>query len=102
MSTQRRSLVMAVKYSFVARGHDILATKILEGKYKDVIYQVGRIQFSEPNEDGTRHMRFKHQILENKRNVTIEKDFTSMPSDIIVEQIEEKLEKGNGICKRHD
>ena len=26
----RRSLVMAVKYSFVARGHDILATKILE------------------------------------------------------------------------
>ena len=26
---------MAVKYSFVARGHDILATKILEGKYKE-------------------------------------------------------------------
>ena len=39
-------------------------------------------------------MRFKHQILENKRNVTIEKDFTSMVHDIIVEQIEEKLEKG--------
>ena len=38
---------MAVKYSFVARGHDILATKILEGKYKDVIYQVGRIVISE-------------------------------------------------------
>ena len=91
---QRGSLVMVVKYSY-AEKKDVLGTKILEGKYENIIYQVGRIQFGQPDETGHRAMRFKYEILENKEDITIEDDFTSIVGDIIVEQIEEKLQKGD-------
>ena len=46
-------------------------------------------------------MRFKYQI-ENPDLIEIKEDFMSVVGDIIVQQIEEKIEKGaNGICKRH-
>lgn len=93
---QRRSLVMAVKYSYATKDR-VLATKLLEGKYEGIIYQVGRIQFGEPDDTGQRAMRFKYEILENKEDITIENDFLSVVGDIIVEQIEEKLAKGEMI-----
>jgi len=84
---------MAVKFSFVERD-DHIATRITEGDYAGVVYQVGRIQFTEPNATGHRGMRFKYQILENPKDVEIKDDFTSVVGDIIVEQIEQKLEQG--------
>ena len=90
---QRRSSHMVVKYSHVDK-NDFIATRIDEGKYEGLVYQVGRIQFGEPDDAGQRAMRFKYEILENKEDITIENDFLSVVGDIIVEQIEEKLEKG--------
>lgn len=84
---------MAVKFSYVHK-EDHIATKICEGYYEGVVYQVGRIQFSKPSETGHRGMRFKYQILQNPNNVEIKDDITSIIGDIIVEQIEQKLEEG--------
>lgn len=84
---------MAVRFSYVTKD-DAIATRILEGEYEGIVYQVGRIQFSEPNDEGQRGMRFKYQILDNPHNVEILDDFTGIVGDIIVEQIEEKLDKG--------
>ena len=84
---------MAVKFSYVEK-QDFIATRIDDGDYEGVIYQVGRIQFSEPDATGQRAMRFKYEILENSKNIEIQDDFTSIVGDIIVEQIEKKLEEG--------
>jgi len=84
---------MAVKFSYVHK-EDVIATRITEGYYKDIVYQVGRIQFAQPDETGHRAMRFKYQILENPNEVEILNDITSIIGDIIVQQIEEKIEKG--------
>ena len=46
---RKRSLVMAVKFSYVHK-EDVIATRITEGYYKDIVYQVGRIQFAQPDE----------------------------------------------------
>ena len=87
---------MAVKFSYVEK-QDSIATRIDDGEYAGVIYQVGRIQFSEPNESGHRAMRFKYEILDNPKDVEIKDDFTSLVGDVIVEQIEQKLEQGEMI-----
>ena len=84
---------MAVKFSYVEK-EDHIATRIDDGEYEGVVYQVGRIQFSEPDATGHRAMRFKYEILENSKDIEIRDDFTSIVGDIIIEQIEQKLEEG--------
>ena len=75
--------------------HQIWATpNTWEGKYAGIVYQVGRIQFSRPDETGHRAMRFKYEILENKKSIEIEDDITSVIGDIIVDQMEKQIEKG--------
>ena len=39
-------------------------------------------------------MRFKYEILDNKDKIEIEDDITSIIGDIIVDQMEKQLEKG--------
>lgn len=87
---------MAVKFSYVEK-EDHIATRIDDGEYEGVVYQVGRIQFSEPDATGQRAMRFKYEILENSKDIEIKDDFTSIVGDIIVEQIEQKLAEGEMI-----
>ena len=85
---------MAVKYSHVEK-NDMIATRIDEGYYDTLLYQVGRIQFSQPDETGHRAMRFKYEILENKNSIEIKDDITSIIGDIIIDQMEKQLEEGN-------
>lgn len=87
---------MAVKFSYVESDKHI-ATKIDEGKYAGVLYRVGRIQFAEPDETGHRAMRFKYELIKVPEGVEVKDDFTSIVGDIIVEQIQEKLEEGEMI-----
>jgi len=84
---------MVVKYSHVKK-ETFIATRIDEGKYAGIVYQVGRIQFSKPDETGHRAMRFKYEILENKKSIEIENDITSIIGDIIVDQMEKQIEAG--------
>jgi hypothetical protein len=87
---------MAVKYSYLEQDKHI-ATQIDEGEYAGVLYRVGRIQFSEPDNGGHRGMRFKYELIRVPEGVEIGDDFTGIVGDIIVEQIEEKLDKGEMI-----
>tara|TARA_B100000085_G_scaffold232463_1_gene219615 strand:+ start:857 stop:1138 length:282 start_codon:yes stop_codon:yes gene_type:complete len=87
---------MAVKFSYVTKD-DVIATRITEGDYTNVVYRVGRIQFAEPDETGHRAMRFKYEIIDKPDDVEIKEDFMNIVGDIIVKQIEEKLEKGEMI-----
>jgi hypothetical protein len=84
---------MVVKYSHVHK-EDFIATRIDEGKYAGIVYQVGRIQFSQPDKTGHRAMRFKYQILQNSNDVEVTDDIMSIIGDIIVDQMEKQLEKG--------
>ena len=72
---QRRSSHMVVKYSHVTLG-DVVATRIEEGYFAGIVYQVGRIQFSQPDETGHRAMRFKYEILENEDDIEIGDDIS--------------------------
>jgi hypothetical protein len=90
---QKESLSMAAKYSYVSK-KDTIATRICEGKFEDVVYQVGRVQFGEVDENGNRSMRFKYEVLDNPHDVEIYKDeFMPVVGSILVEQIEEKLKE---------
>ena len=79
------------KYAFVQReGDDFSCVKLLEGKYKGIIYKYGKVKPIE--KDGTATLQFEFDILENNglpRDV-FDKEFFTYIGDILVEIIDEQ------------
>ena len=63
------------KYAFVQReGDDFSCVKLLEGKYKGIIYKYGKVGFAkDENPDGTLPMKFDYDIFFYPHETNIDK-----------------------------
>ena len=91
------------KYVFVQRdGDDFSCIKLLEGKYKGVIYKYGKVGFAkEENPDGTLPMKFDYDIIFNPHETSIDKqEFIDYIGDILIEQLERQINNGTAIFEQ--
>ena len=93
---------MSKKYAFVQReGDDFTCIKLLEGKYKGIIYKYGKVGFAkEERPDGTLPMKFDYDIIFNPHETNIDKqDFIDYIGDILIEQLEKQVNNGTAIIE---
>ena len=85
------------RYAFAQRqGDDFSCIKILEGKYEGIIYKYNNVKLSQTeNADGELPLKFTYDIMANPNKEDIKStDFRNYIGDILVECVEEQLEKG--------
>ena len=90
------------KYAFVQReGDDFTCIKLLEGKYKGIIYKYGKVGFAkEEKPDGTLPMKFDYDIIFNPHETNIDKqEFIDYIGDILIEQLEKQVNNGTAIIE---
>ena len=91
------------KYAFVQReGDDFTCIKLLQGKYKGIIYKYGKVGFAkEEKPDGTLPMKFDYDIIFNPHEETsIDKqDFIDYIGDILIELLEKQIENGTAVLE---
>ena len=91
------------RYTFAQKeGTDYSCIKLTEGKYKDVIYHYGRVQFAKEEDalpDGTLPMRFDYTVDKNPNDLDLldNKEFIDYIVDILIELLEEKLKNGTAV-----
>ena len=94
---------MKKKYVFVQKeGDDFTCIKLLEGKYKGVIYKYGKVGFAKDEKpDGTLPMKFDFDIIFNPHEETsIDKqDFIDYIGDILIELLEKQIENGTAVLE---
>ena len=89
------------RYMFVSRKDDDFASiMIKDGKYKDVIYNYGKVLIPEEknlNENGTLPFRFQYTIIDNVgiQRENFGEDFFTFIGDILVDIIDEQSEEDN-------
>ena len=87
------------RYVYVQKdGDDFSSIKIVEGKYKDVIYKYGKVQFAkEENADGKLPLQFEWTLLKKPEELDLDIDkeaFLQYIGDILVELLEERVNDG--------
>jgi len=86
---------------FVSRkDEDFASIMIKDGKFKDVIYNYGKVSIPEEdnlNDDGTLPFRFEYTILDNVGipRENFGEDFFTFIGDILVDIINEQSEEDN-------
>jgi hypothetical protein len=91
------------KYAFVQRdGDDFSCIKLLQGKYKGIIYKYGKVGFAkEENPDGSLPMKFDYDIIFNPHETNIDKqDFIDYIGDILIEIMEKQVNNGTAIFEQ--
>ena len=91
------------KYAYVQRDDDdFTCIKLLEGKYKGIIYKYGKVGFAkEEKPDGTLPMKFDYDIIFNPHETDIDKqEFIDYIGDILIEQLERQLNNGTAIFEQ--
>jgi hypothetical protein len=89
------------RYVFAQKeGEEHSCVKITEGKFKDVIYHYGRVAFapeSEKQSDGKLPMKFDYTVDKNPNNLILldNKEFIDYIGDILLEILEDQLERGD-------
>ena len=87
------------RYMFVSqKDEDFASIMIKDGKFKDVIYNYGKVSIPEEdnlNEDGTLPFRFEYTILDNVGipRENFGEDFFTLIGDILVDIIHEQSEE---------
>ena len=86
-------------YTFVSqKDEDFASIMIKDGKFKDVIYNYGKVSIPEEdnlNEDGTLPFRFEYNIIDNVGVPREEfgEEFFTLIGDILVDIIHEQSEE---------
>ncbi len=89
------------RYMFVSReDEDFASIMIKDGKFKDVIYNYGKVSIPEEdnlNEDGTLPFRFEYNIIDNVgiSREEFDEGFFTLIGDILVDIIHEQSEEDN-------
>ena len=89
------------RYTFVSqKDEDFASIMIKDGKFKDVIYNYGKVSIPEEdnlNEDGTLPFRFEYTIIDNVGipRESFGEDFFTLIGDILVDIIHEQSEEDN-------
>jgi hypothetical protein len=85
-------------YTFVSHEGDIWANVcITKGKFKDVIYNYGKVSINdkEKNDDGSLPFRFEYSIVYNAllQREEFGKEFFTLIGDILVDIIDDQLKE---------
>ena len=88
------------KYTFVSKKGDTLANVcITEGKFKDVIYNYGKVSINpkKENDDGSLPFRFEYTIIDNAllQREEFGEEFFTLIGDILVDIIDDQLKEKN-------
>ncbi len=88
------------KYTFVSKKGDVWANVcITEGKFKDVIYNYGKVSVNseKENNDGTLPFRFEYTIIDNAllQREEFGEEFFTLIGDILVDIIDDQLKEKN-------
>ena len=87
------------RYVFVEKDKvDYTCIKITEGKYKDIIYHYGKVQFAkEEKADGTLPMIFDYTVDRNPhdQDTLDNQEFIDYIGDILIELLDEKAKNGS-------
>ena len=86
-----------IKYLFVQKeGDDFTCIKLLEEKYKGIIFKYGDVGFAKDEKpDGTLPMRFKYDIIMNPyEKDTTSQEFINYIGDLLIELLEKQLTDG--------
>ena len=88
------------KYIFVSKKGDAWANIcIREGKFKDVIYNYGKVSVNseQENADGTLPFRFEYSIIDNAslKREEFGEEFFTLIGDILVDIIDDQLQESN-------
>ena len=89
------------RYTFVSqKDEDFASIVIKDGKFKDVIYNYGKVSIPEEdnlNEDGTLPFRFEYTIIDNVGipRDNFDEEFFTLIGDILVDIIHEQSEEDN-------
>tara|TARA_B100000809_G_C14741056_1_gene388614 strand:- start:10 stop:309 length:300 start_codon:yes stop_codon:yes gene_type:complete len=87
------------RYMFVSQeNEDFASIMIKDGKFKDVIYNYGKVSIPEEdnlNEDGTLPFRFEYTIIDNVGipREEFDEEFFTFIGDILVDIIKEQSEE---------
>ena len=88
-------------YMFVSQeNEDFASIMIKDGKFKDVIYNYGKVSIPEEknlNEDGTLPFRFQYTIIDNVGipREEFDQEFFTLIGDILVDIIDQQSEENN-------
>ena len=85
------------RYIFAQRqGDDFSCIKLLEGQYEGIIYKYNQVKFSTTeNADGQIPLKFTYDIMTNPNDEDVKSDdFRNYIGDILVECVQEQLDKG--------
>ena len=87
-------------YTFVSKKGDVWANVcITEGKFKDVIYNYGKVSINseKENDDGTLPFRFEYSIIDNAllQREEFGEEFFTLIGDILVDIIDDQLKEKN-------
>jgi len=82
------------------KDEDFASIMIKDGKFKDVIYNYGKVSIPEEdnlNEDGTLPFRFEYTIIDNVGvpREEFDEEFFTLIGDILVDIIHEQSEEDN-------
>ena len=85
-------------YTFVSKRGDTWANVcITEGKFKDVIYNYGKVSINdkEENDDGSLPFRFEYTIIDNAllQREEFGEEFFILTGDILVDIIDDQLKE---------
>ena len=89
------------RYTFVSqKDEDFASIMIKDGKFKDVIYNYGKVSIPEEdnlNEDGTLPFRFEYSIIDNVGipREEFDEEFFTLIGDILVDIIDEQSEEND-------
>ena len=89
------------RYMFVSQeNEDFASIMIKDGKFKDVIYNYGKVSIPEEdnlNDDGTLPFRFEYTIIDNVGvpREEFDEEFFTLIGDILVDIIHEQSEEDN-------
>tara|TARA_B100001057_G_scaffold425564_1_gene449081 strand:- start:318 stop:635 length:318 start_codon:yes stop_codon:yes gene_type:complete len=84
-------------YVYVQRDKDDFSCiKIVEGKFKDIIYHYGKVGFAKDEDaNGKLPMKFDYTVIRNPNNIDIDDGkFIDYIGDILVELLDEKVKDG--------
>ena len=87
-------------YTFVSKRGDTWANVcITEGKFKDVIYNYGKVSINdkEENVDGSLPFRFEYTIIDNAllQREEFGEEFFTLIGDILVDIIDDQFKENN-------
>ena len=89
------------RYVFAQQeGKDYSCVKLTEGKFKDVIYHYGKVEFAkEETADGKLPMKFDYTVIKKPNDVdTLDNpEFIDYIGDILIELLDEQVKNGTAI-----